>query len=300
MVQVGVFLGAAGKYVVGGRIDTQRHADKLVVYLAVGDGIWQVGQRRAFGDGRQTLRELANLADIVVFFNVPAGTGDCNTVQYLKKVEVQHPQQFVGGTQLDVPFAPCVECFLCSTENLFYRPVGGYLVDPSVAVALIGQSQLIPQVIETIVDRRGRQHQYTGTGTGADDLVHQVGVAVCLAGVVNVAAVAEVVGFIDDHQIVGTPVDLGEIQFTGESPCPGQIGVVQHIIAQPVTGDGVVDIVGLIGHPVITELLGTQHQHTEIAVFIVFDDGQCREGLAQANTVRKNTAVILFQLADDG
>lgn len=32
--------------------------------------------------------------------------------------------------------------------------------------------------------------------------------------------------------------------------------MVQHIIAQPVTGDGVVDIVGFIGHPVITELLG--------------------------------------------
>ena len=178
--------------------------------------------------------------------------------------------------------------------------MGGYLVDPSVAVALIGQSQLIPQVIETIVDRRGRQHQYTGTGTGADDLVHQVGVAVCLAGVVNVAAVAEVVGFIDDHQVVGTPVDFGEVQFAGESLCPGQIGVVQHIIAQPVTGDGVVDIVGFIGHPVITELLGTQHQHTEIAVLIVFDDRQCRERLAQADAVCKNTAVILLQLADDG
>ena len=178
--------------------------------------------------------------------------------------------------------------------------MGGYFVDPSFAIALIGQSQLISQVIKAIVDRCGRQHQYTGTGAGTNDLVHQVGVAVCLAVVVNVAAVAEVVGFIDDHQIVGTPVDFGEIQFTGESPCSGQVGVVQHIIAQPVTGDGVVDIVSFIGHPVITEFLGTQYQHTEIAVFIVFDDGQCREGLAQANTVRKNTAVILFQLADDG
>ena len=107
-------------------------------------------------------------------------------------------------------------------------------------------------------------------------------------------------GFINDHQVVGTPVDFGEVQFAGESPCPGQIGVVQHIITQPVTGDGVVDIVGLIGHPVIAELLGTQHQHTEIAVFIVFDDGQCRERLAQADAVRKNTAVILLQLADNG
>ena len=70
--------------------------------------------------------------------------------------------------------------------------------------------------------------------------------------------------------------------------------MVQHIIAQPVTSDGVVDIVGLIGHPVITELLGTQHQHTEIAVLIVFDDRQCRERLAQADAVCKNTAVILL------
>ena len=107
-------------------------------------------------------------------------------------------------------------------------------------------------------------------------------------------------GFIDDHQVVGTPVDFREVQFAGDSLCPGQIGVVQHIIAQPVTGDGVVDIVSFIGHPVITEFLGTQYQHTEIAVFIVFDDGQRRECLAQADAVRKNTAVILLQLADNG
>lgn len=49
-----------------------------------------------------------------------------------------------------------------------------YLVNPGAVVALIGQSQLISQVIKAIVDLCGRQHQYTGTGAGTNDLVHQV------------------------------------------------------------------------------------------------------------------------------
>ena len=74
----------------------------------------------------------------------------------------------------------------------------------------------------------------------------------------------------------------------------------QNIVIQPVGGDGVIDIVILVGIPVLRQLLRTQNKHRLIAVFIVFDNSQRGEGLAQTDAVGKNTAVIFFELVDDG
>ena len=76
--------------------------------------------------------------------------------------------------------------------------------------------------------------------------------------------------------------------------------MVENIIPQAVTGDGVIHIVGLVGHPVIAEFFGTEHQHPQVAVLIILDNGQSSESLAKAHTVGQDTAVILLQFADDG
>ena len=76
--------------------------------------------------------------------------------------------------------------------------------------------------------------------------------------------------------------------------------MVEYVIAQAIPGDGIVDIVGLIGHPVVAEFFGAKDQNPQVAVFVVFDDGQGGEGFAKTDTVRQDTAVILFQLADNG
>ena len=78
-----------------------------------------------------------------------------------------------------------------------------------------------------------------------------------------------------------------------------QVGVIQHIIAQPVFCDGIVDIVALICIPVFGQLLRAEHQHGFIAVFVILDDGKSCEGFTETHTIRQNTAVEFFQLADN-
>ena len=68
----------------------------------------------------------------------------------------------------------------------------------------IGKRQLVSQICETIVNRRRRQHQDLGLDPGLDHLVHQT-LVTGFAILVDIV-VPEVVGFIDDDQIVIAPV----------------------------------------------------------------------------------------------
>jgi hypothetical protein len=74
----------------------------------------------------------------------------------------------------------------------------------------------------------------------------------------------------------------------------------QHIIIQPVGGNWIVDIVVLIGVPVLRQLFGAEDKYGFIPVFVIFDNGKSGKGLAQANAVSQDAAVILLQLIDDG
>ena len=75
--------------------------------------------------------------------------------------------------------------------------------------------------------------------------------------------------------------------------------MIKNIIAQPILRDGIVDIVALVGRPVLGQFFRAEYQHGFIAVFVVFDDRQRCEGFAEADAVRQNAAVEFFKLADD-
>ena len=221
--------------VVGRSVDAQSQAEEHLIDLAVCDRIAQIREGRPLGDGRQASGETPHLVDIVVFFDVPPGTSDGDRVQDLKKVEVQHPHQLVGGALLYVPFTPNIEGLLGIAEDLFHAAVGVQLFFPDLTVALIGQCQLVAQIIKTIVHRRGGEHQDAGAGAGADDLFHQVVVAVKLSILwIAAAAVSEVMGLVNDHKIVNTPAHFGEIGFAGKSLLPGEVGVVEYIVPQAI------------------------------------------------------------------
>ena len=74
----------------------------------------------------------------------------------------------------------------------------------------------------------------------------------------------------------------------------------QHIIIQSVGGNWIVDIVVLIGVPVLRQLFGAEDKYGFIPVFVIFDNGKSGKGLTQANAVSQDAAVILLQLIDDG
>lgn len=47
-----------------------------------------------------------------------SGSGNSNTVQYFKEVEIKHTEQVVGRSIAGLPFTPCVERLLCVSENI--------------------------------------------------------------------------------------------------------------------------------------------------------------------------------------
>ena len=167
-------------------------------------------------------------------------------------------------------------------------------------LTLISKRQLVAKVVKAVVDRCSREHQYLCFHACAHHFIQQLEVSVLLlifAG--DFATVAEVVTFVNNYQIVVAPVQAIEIQTIRASLCAREIRVEQYIIAQTITGNGVVDIVVLIGIPVPCQLFRAQYKNRLVAVFIVFYYRKGGEGLAQADAIGQDAAVVFFELVDD-
>ena len=93
----------------------------------------------------------------------------------------------------------------------------GKFVCPRAAVALIGQRELVAQVVKAVIHGCCRQHQYPRPCARTDDLVHKPRVAVFLALLVGVAAIAEIVRFIDHHKVIRRPIQLREVRSARET-----------------------------------------------------------------------------------
>ena len=146
------------------------------------------------------------------------------------------------------------------------------------------------------------RHEHLGLHALTDDAVQKTQVAVLpvvvLAG--GICAVAEVVRLVDDNEVVVSPVDaLDGKPAAGVAVLAREIGMVEHVIAQTVLRDGVVDEVAAEGHPVVRKLLGTEHQHVAVPGLVVLDDGKRRERLAEAHAVGEDATVVGLELVDD-
>ena len=76
--------------------------------------------------------------------------------------------------------------------------------------------------------------------------------------------------------------------------------MIQHIVTKPVGSNGVIDIVILIGIPVVRQLLGAKHKNRLVAVFVVFNNGKGGKGFTKTDAVCKDTAVVFFKFVYDG
>ena len=74
----------------------------------------------------------------------------------------------------------------------------------------------------------------------------------------------------------------------------------EYVVVQAIRCNRVVDIIVLIGVPVLRELFRAEHQHGFIAALIVLDHRESREGFPESHTVCQNAAVISLKLIDDG
>jgi len=75
--------------------------------------------------------------------------------------------------------------------------------------------------------------------------------------------------------------------------------MIKHIVPKSVGSNGIVDIVILIGIPVVRQFLGAKHKNGLVAVFVVFNNGKGGKGFTKTNTVCKDTAVELLKFVYD-
>jgi hypothetical protein len=110
--------------------------------------------------------------------------------------------------------------------------------------------------------------------------------------------VAEVVGFVDDNEVVVAPVHVGEINVAGSAAVAGEVGVVENVVIEAVGGEEVAAVISLVECPVVAQALRHEHKHTVIAQLVVFDDGERLERLAEADAVGNDAAAQPFQFVD--
>ena len=74
--------------------------------------------------------------------------------------------------------------------------------------------------------------------------------------------------------------------------------MVQHVEVQPVVHERVALVVSRVERPVLAQTFRAQHQHAVVALLVVLDNGQRFEGLAQADRVGDDAALVPLELAD--
>ena len=185
--------------------------------------------------------------------------------------------------------------------RLHVPPVLGVLVETVAGggyrFALVGERELIAEIVEAIVDRRSREHEDLRLHALANHPVEKLLVA-CLVVLVGVV-VSEVVRLVDDDQIVIPPVDAVEGDTHGLTALAGEVGMSEDIVVEAVLNEDVGGKVTFVVEPVLGELLGAKNEHRLVPEFVIFDDGESGEGFPEADAVGEDTAVERLQLVDD-
>ena len=230
--------------------------------------------------------------------NVLAGTGDGDAVEQLEEFEVEGLEDGIRRAFFGRQLAPTGEGSLGLAENFLDTVAGVELGAEFFGFAFVGEGELVFEIGEAVVHRRGGKHQDLGLHAGADDLVHEPFVTRFphfLAGRV----VAEVVGFVDDDEVEVAPVDLFEIGAVGMAAGALEVGVVEDGVVEAVCGEDVGFERTVISEPVVREFLGAEDEHGFVPQLVVFDDGEGSEGFAEAHAVGEDAAVEGFELVDD-
>ena len=76
--------------------------------------------------------------------------------------------------------------------------------------------------------------------------------------------------------------------------------MIEYIVVQAIRSKWVVDVVVLVGVPVLSEFFRAEDEDVLVAVLIVFHDGKCGKCLAEADAVREDAAAICIEFVDDG
>ena len=283
-------------YIAGGLVQGQPEFFDVVGQALVGQAALRVGGRM-FIDRRGLFGKAPNARHFggVELLDQAAGAGYGYAVQQPPEVSPQRVQQpgFIPAAAPALLRFPFPELFLRRRHHS--ADVADAQALPESVLPLFGhQVNLIPQIYQGSVHRRSRQQQHFGAGPAADNFLQQPLVALPLV-------IAEVVGFVNNHQIIVAPIEVGEVDAADIAGIPRQIGMGQQGVAETILVKGVLAVVigGLIQRPVGLQLFGAKHQGALVPQLKVFDDGQSGVGFAQAHAVGQDAAVMGLQLGDD-
>ena len=245
-------------------------------------------------DRLQTRRESASLDRAVVLLDVLARPRDREVIEQGEIVEPEHLDQARGCAVGIVKDEPAIELGLGFAGGSF--DAGDAVVGQSQVIAFRGERDLVAEVRQSIVHRRGRQHQHASLHPLPDDLAHQTvvaGFAILVRGLV-----AEIVRLVDDDKIVVAPVHMREVDVSRKATVPRQVRVVQNVVVEAVDGQDVAAVVALVQRPVVAQPLRTEHQDTIVAQFVVLDDRERLESLTETDTVGDDAAAEPVQFVD--
>ena len=104
--------------------------------------------------------------------------------------------------------------------------------------------------------------------------------------------VSEVMGFVDDDQIVVAPINGLKIDVAGEATVSTQVRMAEHVVAKPVIKEGVKLVIEPVDGPVFSELLRAKDKDTFVSQLKILDDRKGRVRFAQTHAVGKDAAVM--------
>ena len=245
-------------------------------------------------DGLEALGELAGFGGPVVFFDVLAGAGDGQEIQQREVIETEHvhePGRFAVGL---LQCQPAVELKLGLPDGGF--DAGDAVFNEGRVVTLGDEGDLVLEIGESVVDWGGREHEDPRFDAFLDDAPHEAIVAGFVLFVGRL--VAEIVGLVNDNQVVIAPVNVRQVNVAGLATVAGQVGVVEHVVMETVGGEDVAAVVGLVDGPIVAKALGDQHQDAVVAQLVILDDGEGLEGFPQADAVGDDAAAQAFQFVE--
>ena len=126
-------------------------------------------------DRLQAVREAAGFGDAVVLLDMLARAGDGEQIEQGEVVEAEHLDQPRRGAFGLVEIEPAVELLLRQARGAV--DAADAMIQQGRVVTLGGKGDLVAQVGQAVVDRRGREHQHAGLDAFLDDLAHQAVVA---------------------------------------------------------------------------------------------------------------------------
>ena len=232
----------------------------------------------------------------VVLHDVLAAARDGEHVEQLEVVGVHHGGEALRGALAVLELAPLVEALLRHARHL--RDGGDAVAFREVGVVSLGdEPYLVAQVEQAVVHGGSREHEDLRAAAAFDDVLNQARVAVLLLGVGGL--VAEIVGLVYDQKVEIAPSQVLQVDLAALAVVAREVGVVEHRVAEAVVGERVAVVV-VVGpqRPVVPQALGTQHQHAGVSLLVVLDNGERLVGLAQADAVGDDAALVLLELAD--